>query len=214
MFTRDQTRRGARVRVWAKPLILTVAVLLAACSDTALEGDGDLVTESRTVSNFNAVDATNGVHVILTIDPTVNGDVTLAVTTDSNLQDFLTTDVTGNTLSVSADRTGGIAADQGFEVAGTVATLVDVSTDDGALAVLTGAGDAVSLSANNGADINAEGFAVTTVAVTADNGAQVTVCATGTVAGGVMNGADLLVRCDGTISGVSTSNGGTASTES
>jgi hypothetical protein len=194
--------------------MLTAAVLLAACGDTALEGNGDVVTESRIVSNFEAADATNGVQVILTIDPTVTGDVTLAVTTDSNLQGFLTTDVSGDTLNVSADRTGGIAADQGFEVAGTVATLVDGSTDDGALAVLTGSGDAVSLSVNNGSAINAEGFAVATVAVTADNGAQVTVCATGAVTGDVKNGADLAVRCGGTISGVSTSNGGTVSTGS
>lgn len=214
MFTRDRTRRGAPAPRWVKPLILVAVVLLAACGDTALEGNGDVVTETRAVSSFESLDATNGVNVILTIDPTVTGDVTLAVTTDSNLQEFLTTDVTGNTLNVSADRTGGIAADQGFEVAGTVATLVDVSTDDGARAVLTGSGDAVSLSANNGADINATGFEVATVAVIADNGAQMTVCATGTVTGDVKNGADLVVRCGGSIGGVSTSDGGTVSTGS
>ena len=89
-----------------------------------------------------------------------------------------------------------------------------MSTDDGARAVLTGSGDAVTLSANNGAHIDAEGFAVTTVAVTADNGAQTTVCVTGAATGEVTNGADLVVRCGGTISGVSTSKGGTVSTGS
>ena len=108
----------------------------------------------------------------------------------------------------------GEVADERLEVAGTVARLIDVSTNDGAQAVLTGSGDAVTLSANNGARIHAEGFAVTTAAVTADNGARTTVCATGAVTGDVTNGADLVVRCGGTISGVSTSNGGTASTGS
>jgi hypothetical protein len=191
-------------------LILTAAVLLAACSDTAVEPSGDVVTESRTVSSFDALDATNGVHVILTINPTATGDVTLTVTADTNLQESLTTEVTGNTLKVSADRTGEIA-DQRLEVASTVASLIDVSTDDGARAVLTGSGDAVTLSANNGAHIDAGGFAVTRADVTANNGSRATVCATGAVTGDVTNGADLVVRCGGTISGVSTSNGGTVS---
>ena len=213
MFARDRIRRGAPVGGWVKPLILIAAVLPAACTDTAVEASGDVVTERRTVSSFEDLDATNGVHVILTIDPTVTGEVTLAVTADSNLQESLTTEVTGNTLNVSADRTGEIA-DQRFEVAGTVARLIDVSTDDGARAVLTGSGDAVTLSANNGAHIDAGGFAVTTADVTADNGSRTTVCATGAVTGDVTNGADLVVRCGGTISGVSTSNGGTVSTGS
>lgn len=195
---------------WAMPLILATAVLPAACSDTAVEASGDVVSESRTVSSFDALDATNGVHVILTVDPTATGDVTLTVTADSNLQESLTAEVTGNTLKVSADRTGE-TADQRFEVAGTVARLIDVSTDDGAQAILTGSGDTVTLSANNGAHIDAEGFAVTTADITADNGSRATVCATGAVTGDVTNGADLVVRCGGTISSVSTSNGGTVS---
>lgn len=214
MFKQNRTRWGRPAARWLSPLILIAAVVLAACGDTALEGNGDVVTESRTVSSFEALDATNGVHVILTIDPTVTGDAVLAVTTDSNLQEFLTTEVTGNTLKVSADRTGGIAADQGLEVAGTVARLIDVSADDGAKVNITGSGDAIALSANDGADINAEGFAVTTATVTADNGAQMAVCATGAVTGDVKNGADLVVRCGGEIGSVSTSDGGTVSTGS
>jgi hypothetical protein len=213
MFTRDRTLRGTPAGGWAKPLILTAAVLLAACSDTAVEAGGEVVPESRTVSSFEALDATNGVHVILTIDPTVTGDVTLAVTADSNLQESLTTEVAGSTLKVSADRTDEIA-DQLFEVAGTVARLIDVSIDDGARAVLTGSGNAITLSADNGAHIDAEAFTVTTADVNADNGSRTIVCATGAVTGDVTNGADLVVRCGGTISGVSTSNGGTASTGS
>ena len=67
-----------------------------------LEGNGDVVTEARTFSSFDEIRANNGVRVSLTIDPATGGDVVLAVTTDSNLLEFLTTEVEGTELAVSA----------------------------------------------------------------------------------------------------------------
>lgn len=69
----------------------------------------------------------------------------------------------------------------------------------------------MSLSADNGAQIHGEALDAATVAVDADNGAQISVCATGAVSGEVKNGARLTVLCGGSISGVEASDGGTVS---
>ena len=186
------------------------ALILSACS-VPLEGDGDVVTETRTVSDFDAIHADNGVQVSLSVDSAATGDPELSATTDSNLQEFLTTTVTGSTLTVSSDRNGGVRPTGAFAVSGTVAVLTDVSVDNGAQVAVTGSFSDVRLSADNGAQLDGEKLEVVSVAIDADNGAQITVCASGTVSGEVRNGAQLTVLCGGSITGVETSDGGTVS---
>jgi hypothetical protein len=190
-------------------LITAGALALAACG--SLEGDGEVVTENRTVANFNAIDANNGVQVLLTVDPAATGDVVLAVTTDSNLQEFLTTKLSGTKLTVSSDRTGGVTPSEAFNVSGSVAAIVEVSVDNGAQVEVAGPAGDLTLSADNGARIKGEALEAATVSVNADNGAQISVCATGVVTGDVTNGARLTVHCGGSTSGVETSDGGRVS---
>ena len=188
-------------------LALVGALALTAC--TCLEGNGNVDTESRTVADFDTVDANNGVTVILTVDPTVSGDVVLEVTTDSNLQEFLTTTVSGMELSVSTDHSGGVTPSGPFDVSGTAAIVRAVSADNGAEVRLSGADGDVTLSANSGADINAQAIEAFNVVVNADDGAKISVCATGTVTGNAKNGADVTVLCGGSFGGVKSSDGGT-----
>jgi hypothetical protein len=168
------------------------------------------VTETRKVEGFNAVRAKNGVHVFLATDANAGSDVQLEVTTDSNLQEFLSTNVSGDRLTVTSERVGGVTPTHGFDVSGTVAAIESVSADNGARVEITGSADEVTLSANNGARLVAESFEADTVEVDADNGAQVTVCATGEVTGDVKNGAQLTVFCGGSVR-VETSDGGRVS---
>ncbi len=192
-------------------LILLGALALAACDgSTSLQGNGEGVTETRTVSEFDALDADNGVRVYLTVDPTATGDVVLEVTTDSNLQEFLTTKVSGGKLTVTSNRMGGVTPTQGFDVAGTVAALKDVSVNNGAQVEVTGSVEEVALSVNNGAQLDAGALEAATAEVDGDNGAQITVCVTGEVSGEVTNGADLTVSCGGSMR-VNTSGGGRVS---
>ena len=193
-------------------LSLLVALVVVACdgSSVSLQGDGERVIETRKVEGFAAVRANNGVHVVLATDANAGGDVQLEVTTDSNLQEFLTTKVSGDRLTVTSERAGGVTPTQGFDVSGTVAAIESVSTDNGARVEITGSADEVMLSANNGAHLVAESFEAGTVEVDADNGAQVTVCATGEVTGDVKNGAQLTVFCGGSVR-VETSDGGRVS---
>ncbi len=199
-----------RTMRWKAALFLMGTLALAGCG-SSLEGSGDVVTETRTVADFIAVDADNGVRVLLTVDPTAAGDVALAVITDSNLQEFLTTEVSGTRLSVSTDRNGGVTPTGAFDVSATVAVIGDVSVDDGAQLEITGTLGAVTLSATNGAQVDGEALEASTVIVEADNGAQISVCATGAVTGEVKNGAILAVFCGGNVDGVKTSDGGAIS---
>jgi|GEM_PF-6617029 len=190
-------------------MVLMGALALTACS--SLEGDGNVSTEIRTVNDFDAVDATNGVSVVLSIDSTASGDVALEVTTDSNIQEFLTTTVSGTELTVTTDRAGGVTPSRSFDVSGTVAIIRAVSADDGAEVTLLGPVDDVTLAANGGAVIDAQKMGAVNVNVNADNGAKISICVTGAVIGHAKNGADVTIFCGGDLSGVETSDGGTVS---
>lgn len=190
---------------------IVLATTLAACDDSPSEGDGDVITENRSVEEFSALRVENGAEVVLTVDPAVSGEVDLAVTTDSNLLEFVTTEVSGETLQVSIDSDSELNSTQGFEVVGTVGDLSDVEASNGGEATITGSVSTITLKAANSGRIDGESLEAQNVEVEADNGATVTVCATGTVTGKVANGADLVVLCAGNTSGVETSNGGTVS---
>lgn len=184
---------------------------LPACGDSPVEGDGEVVTETRSVEEFSALRVSNGAKVVLAVDPSMAGEVDLAVTTDSNLLEFVTTEVSDETLRASIDSGGEVSSTQGFEITGTVATVRRVQAEDGGEATIEGSVSTITLDADNAGRINGEALEVGTVEVEADNGARITVCATATVTGAVTNGADVVVMCGGDVSAVETSNGGTIS---
>ena len=190
--------------------LVVAATTLVACTAT-LQGNGDVATETRTVSEFEALDADDGARVFLTIDEDATGDVELEVVTDSNLMEFLKTSVSGETLRVVPERPGGVRTDEGFEVSGTIAALSEVVVNNGAHATITGSSAVLNLTADNGAWVHGEDLEGDTVTVDVDNGAHVTVCVAGRVTGDVDNGAELTVECGGDASGVTTSNGGKVS---
>lgn len=194
--------------------ILALASLMLlvqpACGDpgTSVKGNGEVVSETRSVASFDRLEATDGTDVALTVDATASGDVNLEVTGESNLLERVETTVEDGTLRASIR--GRVEKSRGLEVAGTIAAVSEVSVNDGATAVITGVGDLVALSADNGGRIDGSELEVAHADVRADNGGQVTICATGPVTGSVRNGADLTVVCGGTVADVATANGGTA----
>lgn len=194
----------------------TLALALAACStldlnrDT-LRGDGNVVTETRAVPDFESVVADNGVQVSLTVDPSATGDPLLSVTTDSNLQEFLITSVTDSTLTISTDRSGGVGPSGSFNVSGAVDVITEISVDNGAQVEVIGVLRDIRLSADNGAQLDGNRLETASATIHADNGARMSVCASDAVTGTVRNGAQLTVRCGGSYGGVQISDGGTVS---
>ncbi len=182
-----------------------LAFALAACSEEDLVGNGQITTVTRSVPNFDTVKAENGVHVILAVDPSADGDVSLDVTTDSNLHERLVTIVSGRTLTASVR---GGSTSRGFEIAATVAALRELSVSNGAVATLSGEVSGIGITAANGGIVAARGLVATTADVDAANGAVLTICVTGTVTGTVANGAVLTVACGGNIDAVRSDNAG------
>jgi hypothetical protein len=83
-------------------LLAIVVFLLSACGFRVIRGSGDLVTESRSVSNFDRVSLSGSGEVIVT----QSGEESLTVETDDNIIEYVTTEVRGGTLYLGFDTTG------------------------------------------------------------------------------------------------------------
>lgn len=203
--------------------------LLTLTGCVVIRGDGTLTTETRTVSTFHAVDANNGVEVDLSVDPTLEGDVELQVSTDRNLLDRLLTEVRGGTLTVDVD--GNTSTKLGLMVQADVPSLDRLTTNNGAVLTVSGieAGELVvsanngsvlvasgvatsgQVEARNGADVDLTDLAMEDVDVDVNDGAVVDVCASGRVSGSVANGGVLTVHCGGSTAGLDVRSGGSVS---
>ncbi|MEM7035068.1 MAG: head GIN domain-containing protein [Chloroflexota bacterium] len=90
-----------------KSLIMLVAIMLAvslnACSNVWVRGSGDLTTEVRSVRDFTKIDLVGSGDVIIT----QTGEESLAVETDDNIMNHISTEVRGDTLYLSLESTVG-----------------------------------------------------------------------------------------------------------
>ena len=197
-----------------------------ACGSTVV-GNGQPGSESRIVSPFTRVNATDGVQVRLTLDSAQSGDVSLEVSAETNVLSSVVTNVSNETLGVAVD--GTVQTNLPIEVTGTVNAISNAQAYGGALVALEGVdSDALTVGSTEGASLSAEGtvnalvvtagdgglldcadLTATSAEVAISNGAIATLCVSGQVTGAVSNGASLTVVCGGDTSGVSTSTGGT-----
>jgi hypothetical protein len=203
---------------------LILVALLAGCA--TLRGSGTLATEVRTVPSFTAVEARDGVQVDFLVDPQLQGDVTLEVSTDDNLLDRILTDSSGGTLVIDVE--GSLSTKLGLMVTGDVPSLDAVSASDGAVLTVSnlgadtltasaadgavvnvsGAATQLKVDARNGAVLNADALTAETAVVDVQDGATASICVTGSVTGSVQDGGVLDVSCGGNASAVQTSDGG------
>ncbi len=206
--------------------------LIVACEP--VEGEGEVLTEARTVEAFVEAQSNNGIALELVVDaeeadPEGLAEVALEVAAQENLLPLIDTEVVDDRLRVDVSQA--ISADAAPRVTGTVSSLRFVGANNGAAVEVRGLeGANLSLDANNGGTVRASGDVLQLVieadnaaaidaselpavdaTVAANNGAAVVVCASGAVTGTVDNGASLEVQCGGTTSGVTASNGGSVS---
>lgn len=78
-------------------VLILSALIVSGCG--AVRGSGDLVTESRNVSNFDRVDLGGSGEVVIT----QGGEESLTVETDDNIMQYVTTKVRGGTLHLGFD---------------------------------------------------------------------------------------------------------------
>jgi Putative auto-transporter adhesin, head GIN domain len=77
-------------------LFIMVAWISYSCNLATIQGNGQIAKEMRTTTNFDAVEASGSVEVVLT-----QGRVeTVEVETDQNLLEYITTEVSGRKLII------------------------------------------------------------------------------------------------------------------
>ena len=133
-------------------LIAVVAVaLLTGCFQRGIRGDGNIVSEKRTIGDFTRLEASGAYDIRWT-----NGPVALTLTTDTNLLAHIKTEVSGDTLKIYSDEP--IAPSKDVKVVLSSSGLKDVSVA-GAIHLVAGgiSGPGLNLSAAGAVDIELGG---------------------------------------------------------
>lgn len=205
--------------------LLSCCFALFACVEP-IEGDGEILSEVRSVDDFDKVRTDNSVNVELTMFEDAADPVELQVRADANLHEYIETEVRVGELRIEAPKQlrptepmllsaliadlSEISANNEAEVR--VAYLEEnnlkIDANNDAVVEVEGEGRRVDLVADNDARVDLRGFAIDDAEVELDNGADVYLCVADEVQGSVDNGAILRVSCGGDSSGVSVSNGG------
>ena len=199
IHSRSSTRRNYPFPALALPLV--VLLFLSACGAA---GSGNVVTQDRDVDSFSSVDASSGIHMELTVDPTASESV--SVTFDDNLQDHVVTRVDDQTLVVTLENvTGSIGGGRFVEV--TMPGLEEFTASGGSQVTGTGTADAYTFTGSGGADADLGELQATSVEIDCSGGADCGVFASESLTGVASGGADVNVNGNpGTLS-VETSGG-------
>jgi hypothetical protein len=130
-------------------LLIGAAVLLCACGVRTIRGSGDVVTEAREVSGFDAVELAGMGQIIIV----QSGEESLTVETDDNLMRYLETEVRGGTLLLKFTENTVLVPSQSIvyrlnvinlksvELSGAGSFEIDELETDSLRVVISGAGD-------------------------------------------------------------------------
>ena len=99
-------------------MIVLAFLLIAGCGSKTVKGNGNVVTESRTVSSFDAVKATGNLNLMIKAD----ASPALSVVADDNLQQYIITKVNRNELIISVK--------EGYALTGTHPIVINIATSD------------------------------------------------------------------------------------
>jgi hypothetical protein len=124
-------------------LLYLVALLLAACTSSTIEGSGRLVEEQRTVSAFSAITLENGLAGRLSLGPTA-----VSLRLDDNLMSEVRSDVEGGVLRVASGDGAEIRPSVGAEVRVATPTVEAITVSSGASVVGEANGEALRLDAS------------------------------------------------------------------
>ena len=131
-------------------IILLVLITTTSCFLDGIKGNRNVATEQRNISSdFMAIDASQGIDVILTIGESVS----LSVEADENLHDIIITEVKNGTLHVYADKNIWNAKSRKVHV--TAPSINEVHADSGAEVISknTIVAEDFSVSATSGSDV-------------------------------------------------------------
>jgi hypothetical protein len=185
-------------------LVAGAFVIVLFLSSCGAAGSGVLVTESRALDPFDAIEISDGLDLRLTVDPRASTEV--SVTFDDNLIDQVRTEVDGGVLII--DSTGSFNITGGGRFVTVVVTnLTSLEASGGSDAEGTGKLDTLSLEASGGADVDLSDLTVKQVSIDVSGGADVVVNPTESVVGKASGGSDVTVIGDAVTIDIETSGG-------
>jgi len=206
---------------------LALSAPLAGCiPGVGVLGNGDVVSETRAVTTFSALDVSNSLEVTIEVDPTAALEVDLTLEAESNLIEFVRTEVTGEVLDATVVEpvtptetmriTGTVALIDGVRASNSSDVAIDgvdvptfeVNASNSSRVAVRGGADLLILDVQNSADADLEDLTVIDAEVDLSNSADATICASGVVTGRVTNSASLTVLCGGDASAVEVTNSG------
>jgi hypothetical protein len=220
-------------RVTPTLLVIAVAGLLAACTGFGLggrSGEGTVTAETRAVAPFTAIDAGNGVRVLVRIDPGLKIGATqpVEVRAQPNLLGIIATESTDGTLRIRA--TESFRTSEAVEVSIVTPTLAAISLsggsraeigeldeDDfgvtltgGSVALVGGRTTALDVKSSGGSRAEVAELTVESATLDVSGGSVVEVTATVTVTGTASGGSRVSIGGDAKVS--VTASGGSAVT--
>jgi hypothetical protein len=176
--------------------------LLAACGPT---GSGEIVSEEREVGEFEGIEVSGGIELILTVNP--NLATSVIVTYDDNVVDRIRTEVDGSTLRIDSKGSFNIIGGEGRFVEVAVARLEGLTASGGSTVVGEGGTEALALEASGGADVDLSLLPVTALTLQASGGASVIAHAGESITGEASGGADVVVLGDPALQDIDVSGG-------
>lgn len=174
------------------PLVLT-AVLLNGCdeglSTTGEEGSGNLVTETREVATFSAIELSGVIELDLIVDPGAAQSVT--VTYDDNIIDRVVTRVSGDTLVLELEGSVNLTGGADRLVAVTMNELTGLEASGATDVEATGKTTSYTLDASGASTVLLRTLTATDIELDVSGASTVEISATGTVRGSLSGASNL-----------------------
>ena len=170
-------------------LLAVAALVLSACTT----GSGNIVTEGRTVDDFDRIEVGSAVNVELVVDP--GAETTVSVTYDDNLIDRVKTEVRSATLVISLD--GSVSTLGGGRLVSVTVDSLEAIEVSGAVE-LKGSGEAntYDLAVSGASDVDLRDLLANEVIIQIDGASEVSIWASQSVTGDVSGASDVTVHGD------------------
>ena len=185
--TRSPAREMRNLRIVV--LLVASALVLSACTT----GSGNLVTEGRTVDDFDRIEISSAVNVELVVEP--GAETTVSVTYDDNLIDRVKTEVRSATLVISLE--GSISVLGGGRLVSVTVDSLEAIEVSGAVD-LKGSGEAntYDLTVSGASDVDLRDLIANEVIIQVEGASEVSIWASQSVTGDVSGASDVTVHGD------------------
>ncbi len=170
-------------------LLAVAALVLSACTT----GSGNIVTEGRTVDDFQRIEIGSAVNVELVVEP--GAKTTVSVTYDDNLIDRVKTEVRSATLVISLD--GSVSTLGGGRFVGVTVDSLEAIEVSGAVD-LKGSGEVntYDLTVSGASDVDLRDLTANEVIIQVEGASEVSIWASQSVTGDVSGASDVTVHGD------------------